>query len=344
MRCRHCWIAPNFIGEGSLNKKEDVKLKVLLPAIDRAREIGLKHVKLTGGEPFIHDEILDLLYALKERNLGINIETNGTLIGEKQAKAIKESGVKHVSVSVDGPNAELHEEMRGVKGSFKKALKGIECLKNEGMNIQIIMALWQGTKDKILDMARFAKDLGVNSLKVIYISRIGKGGELRKANQALSIKESIECHKIIEKTNFDLNFRVVSSLPMAFKSLNFINKRGVDGSCGVKNLLGILGNGKVSICGIGNQVEELIMGDIHKDDIKDIWDNDPILKRIREDIPDKLEGVCSMCVFKKRCIGYCVAETYFATGSLIKSASFCQAAYDEGLFPSSRMLKPVSPQ
>jgi radical SAM protein with 4Fe4S-binding SPASM domain len=129
-------------------------------------------------------------------------------------------------------------------------------------------------------------------------------------------------------------------IPMAFKSLDEIKNRGGYRTCAIRNILGILSDGSVSICGIGYMDEDLLFGNVRgkTSSLGDIWHNNPVLKRIREDIPSKLEGVCGICVFKNKCLGSCRAEVYYNTGSLVAPYWFCQEAYDEGLFPSTRVM------
>lgn len=79
LKCRHCWINPHF----EKNAGKCLPWNELKKIIQDAKEIGLSSVKLTGGEPFLHPEILGVIKGLKEMKLGVTIETNGTLIDEE---------------------------------------------------------------------------------------------------------------------------------------------------------------------------------------------------------------------------------------------------------------------
>ena len=83
--------------------------------------------------------MVEILYALREMDLRLRMETNGTLIGPREARALKENNV-WFSISLDGPNPLLHDDLRGVKGSFKRTLAGIEHLRAEGLSFQVIRA------------------------------------------------------------------------------------------------------------------------------------------------------------------------------------------------------------
>ena len=111
LKCRHCWIAPSF-GTTAGKRLPWCELKKI---IEQAMPLGLRSIKLTGGEPFLHPEINRILYALREMKLSIRMETNGTLIGEEEARALRDAEVSF-SISLDGPTAPLHDDLRGIAG------------------------------------------------------------------------------------------------------------------------------------------------------------------------------------------------------------------------------------
>src|SRR5208337_3494547 len=74
LRCRHCWIAPKFQGEGQASYLE---LDLFRSILAQAKTLGLLGVKLTGGEPLIHPHIMQILGILQEGRLSLTVETNG---------------------------------------------------------------------------------------------------------------------------------------------------------------------------------------------------------------------------------------------------------------------------
>ena len=63
-----------------------------------------------------------------------------------------------------------------------------------------------------------------------------------------------------------------------------------------------------------------------------------MLKKLRESVPEKLEGVCGRCILKYFCMGECVAENYVRERSLTAPFYFCKEAYDQGIFPETRLI------
>ena len=86
--------------------------------------MGLGSVKFSGGEPLIDPEMEEILDFIKEEELGLTVETNGTVCTPALVKKIKECKNAYVSVSLDGPEAGMYEWVCGVKGSFDDAVNG----------------------------------------------------------------------------------------------------------------------------------------------------------------------------------------------------------------------------
>ncbi|MFC1804886.1 radical SAM protein [Candidatus Omnitrophota bacterium] len=338
LKCRHCWINPPYTDNTDV-KDDEISLGQLISALEECRGLGMKSVKISGGEPFTRSDIFELLNYLKENKISFTMETNATLVREKEARALKEAGARHVAVSIDGPNTQIHESLRGVPGSFNDTLEGMRHLVKEGLNTQVIIALWRGNKEHLKSTIVLAKALGANSVKINPINSISRAESMHKDDQALSVRETIEFYyQLTEELKQEPKINVTFDIPPAFYPLVSGRFQRRCSTCGIFGILGILGDGRISICGIGSSSQTLVLGEIGKDRIKDIWENHAILKEIREGVPEKLTGICGRCMFKHYCLGKCRAEAYYTDGSLLAPLSFCREAYEQGLFPASRII------
>jgi len=338
LKCRHCWINPAYSNQRAV-KEDEISLKEIISALEECRELGMKSIKVTGGEPFTRNDIPGLLDYIKENKIGLVMETNATLIREKEAQALKEARTTEIAVSLDGPTAEIHESLRGVPGSFNDALEGIRCLNKEGLNIQVIISLWRGNREHIQSTIALANSLGVNSVKINLVMNIARADRMSENKETLSVREMIEFyHQLREELKRGPAIRVLFDIPPAFHPIVDRCFENLS-TCGIMSILGILGDGRISICGIGSSTETLNLGRVGQDKIRDIWENHPVLREIREGVPKKMAGICGRCILKYYCLGHCRAEAYYVTGSLLGPLSFCQIAYDEGLFPASRMIQ-----
>ena len=97
--------------------------------IQRAPAAGVKTLVITGGEPFVHPRIFEIIELAKNLGLGVNITTNGTLL-TRDLQRLKDSRVDSLSLSLDGFEAN-HDRLRGVDGTYSAVMNAIDVLKAE---------------------------------------------------------------------------------------------------------------------------------------------------------------------------------------------------------------------
>ena len=334
LACRHCWITPTYQARG--NGGRFIKLEHVEKAIREARPLGLRTVKLTGGEPMLHPQFKEIVRLIDDEDLNIQIETNGTLIDDDLAKFLKQTErVSFVSVSVDGAEAESHEYMRGVPGCFESAVDGIRKLVKQGFRPQLICTLHKGNTSELEKVIELAGTLGCGSVKFNHVQQVGRGEQFSeekglKVPEIISLYQRIE-NDLIPKSKIPLHF----DIPFAFYPIRKLLDDQL-GRCTVRNILGILSGGELSLCGIGVSIPELIYGQIEKDSLREVWCNNPGLVQLREEIPERLEGICGDCLHRDLCLGHCVANNFHVSGKLNVPYQFCYIAEQSGLFPASR--------
>lgn len=334
LACRHCWLAPKYDVDGTKFPTLDVNL--IKQIFAEAKPLGLKAVKLTGGEPLLHPEIIQILEIIKEGKLRLTIETNGLLCTPELVSRIAKHEKAFVSVSIDGASANTHEWVRGVKGSFDAACNAVSYLAEAGLHPQIIFSVMRHNVTELPEIIRLGEQLGAKSIKFNIIQPTARGEKMHEQDETLSIAELIALGKKVE---FELQpatkLRLHYDYPVAFRPLSRLHQNW--GICGIKNILGVLATGKYALCGIGEQIPELVFGVAGKDSLAKIWNEHSAILKIREDIPSKLTGICSRCLLKSRCLGSCVAQNYYRSNELTAPFWFCEMAEEAGLFPQSRL-------
>ena len=337
LACRHCWIAPKYQTGDHTYPSLDIDL--FRSILDQARPLGLSNVKLTGGEPLLHPEIREILNIIKTYGIRLTVETNGVLCTPELAQLMFECKEPFVSVSLDGIDPDTHEWVRGVKGCFESALEGIRNLVAVGFKPQIIMTVMEHNKDQMEAVVRLAESIGAGSVKFNIVQPTARGEKLHESGESLTIDKLIEIGRWVEtelagSTNLVLDY----GHPAAFRPLGRIfGKNSGFGVCGIKGIIGVLADGSYALCGIGESVPELIFGHSAKDKLEDVWNNNPILREIHEELPEKLEGICNDCIMKTRCLGSCIAQNYYRSKRLWAPYWFCEDAFNRGLFPESRL-------
>lgn len=332
--CRHCWVDAEHTtanGTGSF-----LRIDYIEKAVREGKMLGLRSVKLTGGEPLMHPEFRRLVDVIRKAGLAMQIETNGTLMDSDLARFLRESGnAKFVSVSMDGADRATHEGLRGVDGSYEQAIRGIRCLAENGFRPQMICTLSRENAHQLDEIMELGQNLGCGSVKFNVVQQIGRGRRFA-CEKGLAPAELIELYRSFEKRRRKgRSIPVHFDMPFAFQPIGRLLKDPIS-RCTVKNILSLLAGGELSLCGIGITVERMVYGHIGGDSLRDVWCHSPGLAALRELVPYKMEGICAECIHRLTCLGFCVAHNFHRTGCLNGPYQLCDEAEASGLFPPSR--------
>ena len=336
LACRHCWMGPRFDATG--NHYPTLPIELFEMAIREAKPLGLSGVKLTGGEPLLHPHFTRFLDVVQREGLKLTIETNGLLCTPEIAAEIAKIPSRFVSVSIDGTDAATHEWVRGVPGSFNAACQAVRNLVAAGIKPQVIFTIMRINAAQIDAIVTMVEALGAGSLKFNVVQPTARGEKLHENQETLSIADLIKLGRHVEqdlapKTKLKLFFHY----PHAFKTLKNIAHGDGCTACGIFGILGVIASGQYALCGIGEQMPELVFGTVGKDKLEKVWRDNATLNAIREGLPKRLEGVCGRCLMKERCRGSCLAQNYYSKGNLWGANWFCEQAEAAGLFPASRL-------
>jgi len=169
LHCEFCYVGTLLNIEGEW--REELPLDVLRRAFPEAE--GLQ-VSLTGGEIFMRKDILGVMEVFREKQYVCGyLTTNGTILTDERAEALAELArqgfLKHISVSIDGPN-ELHDKARGVKGTFERTSAGLRRLqaaakrKHAPLRVSVNTTVAHETLDALHEMVDVAAELGVDAI------------------------------------------------------------------------------------------------------------------------------------------------------------------------------------
>lgn len=161
---------------------EELSLKEINQIGRVSSALGIKKIRLTGGEPLVRDDISEIAEYLSEIPgiEEVTLTTNGILL-PKYAEKLKKAGVNRVNISLDSLNAEEYKKLTG--GNLSAVLRGIEKAKNAGMNpVKINAVLIKGENDgEIEDFLKFAEeyDTQVRFIELMPLGRLSEREELR---------------------------------------------------------------------------------------------------------------------------------------------------------------------
>jgi radical SAM protein with 4Fe4S-binding SPASM domain len=117
-----------FSTENSHKNKSELATNEIKNFLEEVARIGTKFIGLSGGEPTLRGDLVEIIRKAKKEGLDVTLITNGTLIKQDLAEKLVKSGLDTIIFSLDSPNPNPHDIIRGVKGSWEKAIQGIKSV------------------------------------------------------------------------------------------------------------------------------------------------------------------------------------------------------------------------
>jgi len=329
LRCLQCY---SISGK---KLKDELSLKEIKKIIEQAKELGAVRIFFTGGEPFIRPDILDILRYADDNKFAICISTNGTLLNKDTINFLK--SLKHLrtlQISIDGLQ-ETHDLIRGVKGTFGKAVLctklAREVFKDSDAKIVLVFVMMEKNKREVLKVYELAISLGVDAFGVLPLYPVKRSEEAEDISIEEKYKISQDLCKIYmtKKPKTKVGLLVPPLLiPKPLKEVEY----GCGYVCSFPAMLGVDANGDIAPCDGLFNFRNFILGNIKKDSLKKLW-NHSLMKKLREIKPNDLEGVCKNCKHLSFCMGGCRARAFIEYGNFYAPHPLCQSFYDNNLFP-----------
>jgi len=173
LRCIHCRASAT-----ELSSPRDLSTGTALGIIDQIAEAAKPILVLSGGEPLYRSDIFQLAVYARDKGLRVALATNGTLVTKEIARMIVDSGIKRVSISLDGADAVTHDTFRSIPGAFDAAVQGLRNLKALGMSVQINMTIARHNAKQLPDVLELAKAIGADALHTFLLVPVGCGVDI----------------------------------------------------------------------------------------------------------------------------------------------------------------------
>jgi heme b synthase len=324
LNCIHCRASSD---SGPYPYEFDTKRA--LTVIDQISEVGRPIVILTGGEPLLRKDVFTLAAYGAEKGLRMVMGSNGTLVTRDMAKQISQSGIKRVSISLDGATSESHDQFRQVSGAFVRAMEGIARLKEQGVEFQINTTLTRQNVSEAKDILDLSVRLGAVAHHVFLLVPTGRAKEM--ATPELTAKEYEDTlywfyqqqgvAPLQLKATCAPQFYRISSQAARAKGEKLDRKtHGLDavtrGCLAGISYCFISHEGVVQPCGY----LDLGAGDLKESAFREIWDHSPIFEKLRDF--SSYKGKCGRCEYLAVC-GGCRARAYAATGDYLEQEPLC---------------------
>jgi radical SAM protein with 4Fe4S-binding SPASM domain len=342
LECIHC----RRLDVSQQLMKNDLTTQEALLFVRNLASFAKPILVLSGGEPLFRPDIFQIAMHARDQGLTVALATNGTLIDERMAHAIMDSGIQRVAISIDGADETTHDSFRRQPGSLAAALKGFRHLRRLGMSMQINCTVTRHNVHQIETLYASAQELGADALHMFMLVPVGCGVQIAESNMLPAEEYERVLNWMYDKskdralhlkaTCAPHYFRVMRQRAAAehvpIEATHSHGKPehgparghgqahpGGKGNGGGPNMAamtkGCLAGS--AICFVSHTGEvfpcgylPVTAGNVKHQSMQEIWEHSEVFGRLRD--VDQLEGKCGLCEFKKVCLG-CRARAFYAT-------------------------------
>lgn len=281
--CVHCYIPDSY---RRLTMHKDLFQEI----IAQCTACNVLNITISGGEPMLNPYLPDFIKLCEKYNYSINVLTNLTLLTDELLYLFKNTPLLSVQTSLYSLNAEIHDEITGVRGSFAKTKKAIETLREHNVPMQINCPIMRLNKDSYKDVLDWAKSLNIesNSDYMLFGCFDGSQKNIKSRLTLSEVEAIIRCQK---DDNVDAN-----------------HSNQIEGDIGricpvCTNSLCISHTGNVYPC---KGWQEFVLGNVQRESLAEIWDNSARVTELRnlsyDDFPKCLscedKEYCSLCLIR----------------------------------------------
>jgi heme b synthase len=330
LECIHC----RRLDVSKQLMRNDLSTQEALVFVRNLAEFARPILVLSGGEPLFRPDIFQIAMHATEHGLPVALATNGTLIDERVAHTIVDSGIRRVAISIDGADETTHDRFRRQPGSLAAALNGFRNLRRLGMSMQINCTVTKHNIYQLETLYGMARELGADALHLFMLVPVGCGVQIAESNmlpaeeyervlnwmydksqgRALHLKATCAPHyfRVMRQRATAEHVHVEATHGHGKPESARNNGGGPNMAAMTKGCLAgsaicfVSHTGEVFPCGY----LPVSAGNVKRQSLRDIWENSEVFGRLRD--VEQLEGKCGLCEFKRICLG-CRARAFYAT-------------------------------
>ncbi|MDT8716079.1 radical SAM protein [Clostridium sp. 19966] len=301
----------NLFCQFCYNTQKPIISTSVYQVLDKLYDEGVLEIILTGGEPMLHPEFLNILDKCSKLFTKVMVQTNGTYITEEIAGCLEKANVFGVNISLHG-SKEVHEQLTCVAESYGQAMLGIKRVLNKNIKVASNFVLTSLNVSYLGDFIDELYSIGLKEMTLTRFTPTGVGAS--NANLTISHQQLIDAlYCVKKKMDYYKDFKIIlaNSIPYCAlpNDLKFFCEYCHFGS----SRFYIDVNGNVLMCGMSR----IVIGSILEKTFKEIKSDSDIYKShvCGTDVPEK----CIKCSQFSVCRGGCRAAAYACSGEICGS-------------------------
>ncbi|HSC29214.1 MAG TPA: radical SAM protein [Vicinamibacterales bacterium] len=366
LACEHCYLDAGgtpLVGTENFADRSELGTGECFKVIDEIAAFAPECLTiLTGGEPLLRRDILEIVRRAARRDLWVVVGTNGVRITENVAKRLADAGARGLSLSLDALDPGRHDRFRRVSGAWQNTVEGAEILNRTGLPFIVQTTAGSHNLGELDAIADFAHDrLAAKVWNLYFLVPTGRGQFVsdmtpaqydevldslyriqRKYDRRMLVNAKCAPHYIktvlensaagAESARPDTDSRASAAWPASSPIRTYSG--GAGGCPAGTHYMGIRPNGDVTPC----PYLPVFAGSLRGARLADLWTSSELFTGIRRRA--SLGGRCGECEMNAHC-GGCRARAYGVTGELMAEDPLC--THTPGRFAGSPLLVLRSP-
>lgn len=273
-RCIHCYIPNKKKDEGA-----DMPLIKVLSIIDEFAAMGGLHVTLSGGEAFLHRDLIEICKYCRAKDLKISILSNLIAITDNQINQLKDLNLSLIQTSLYSMDAHIHDKITSIPGSFLRTKNAIERLVKADIPVQISCPLMKANYKGYKDVIAYAKSLKIKAQTDYIMMAQADLDDSNLANR-LSLEQTEAVLREIIENDVAYNSIVLNQKSISNEVISDPQRFMTQPVCGVGyDNCCITVNGDVYPCA---GWQGYVLGNVYTNSLKEIWENSPKVKELRK--------------------------------------------------------------
>ena len=328
LKCMHCYLPAGFVDTDEFphgyHRDAELSQAQCFRIIDEIAEINPNILLiLTGGEPLLRPDILEISKYAADTGFLVVMGTNGVLLNDEVVAQMQQHGVTGAGLSLDSIQPTNHDRFRGMEGAWKATMNGVEALKRAKLDFLVQTSVTQWNYDEIPQIVEFAYQLGAKVLNLYFLVRTGRG----KTVMALTAAQYERMLETMFQLQADYSGKMLIAAKCAPHYKRVIYEQQSDSAflqgypsgtcpCGIYYCR-ISPEGELTPC----PYLPVSAGNLKNESFVTLWNESETFRQLRN--RDLLEGKCGACEFREVC-GGCRARAYADTGNYLAEDASCE--------------------
>ncbi len=324
----NCTYACNYkcgvcFSDAHKKRKNELTAQEILKFFSTMQGNGLKDVIVSGGEPFLRPDLLDVLCTFKKWGISARIASNGSLLNQNTIKTLKQNtSTKSFQISLDCLSPEKYKILHGCSAEhLPKVIENIKHIKQHGFHTTIAARLMPLTLPEIPALLDFAVEQNIDTVTVHMPMQTKRHNDTFDFHEDLFQKMTpVFDHYTTLKKKWLIEIYVPwAAFHPVVKTWEKKEKIVYSGCTAARDRLTINPSGEIGFC-VCLDTPKLSLGNIRTHDIRDIFKNAPLCSAMKN---PAAAGLCTDCEHVAQCGGGCRTNAYLAANNIMGQDTLC---------------------